>query len=444
MARRDASSSSRSSRSTTRSSAASGKGARTRSDGKVDIFCPQCGAQYRIAETALESKLECASCHRVFFPKAVAGKRAKAQDYTKVYVGLGVGALFVIGSLVLMSRGGNEPAQRPPVVADTAGAQLQIDRKARCDQALRWARAMGAADLATLKTYSDVADVAKSLGLEASLSGPALDQAIADALPKHEGARLFREMDCTSAVVDEEAVKKNGGAISLYLATKSGDTTYDAKAGAMITAQWRLDGTQFKVGAFALTQKPIVRGRRPGDESKTFVPSAEIARPKMVETDRGGAKVQVKESDPVAIAHLADTPEPLRQKIDGLVKDLIASADPESPGALFNRSVTALREIGKPAMPRLINALYELYPDVNGNNQKISQVTRCLLDLTGMAFAYDVKGTGDAAKDKAARESVIRQWFAFWWRYANGDYQESIDKTEDLLDASSSKTKDGK
>lgn len=444
MARRDASSSSRSSKSSSRASAASGKGARARSDGKVDIFCPQCGAQYRIAETALETKLECASCHRVFFPKAVAGKRAKAQDYSKVYVGLGVGALVIIGSLVLMSRGGSDPAPRPAVVVDTAGAQLQIDRKARGDQAMRWARAMGTADLATLKTYSDVAEMAKSLGLDAALAGAALDQAIAEALPKHESARLFREMDCTSAVIDEESVKKNGGPVAFYFGAKSGDTTYDAKAGAVVTAQWRLDGTQFKMGSFAVTTKPVVRGKRAGDESKTFVPSAEIAKPKVVETSRGGVMTKVKESDPVPIAHLADTPEPLRQKIDGLVKDLIASADPESPGALFNRSVTALREIGKPAMPRLMNALYELYPDVNGNNQKISQVTRCLLDLTGMAFAYDVRGTGDAAKDKAARESVIRQWFAFWWRYANGDYQESIDKSEDLLDASSSKTKDGK
>lgn len=417
---------------------------RTRSDGKVDIFCPQCGAQYRIAETALDSKLECVSCHRVFFPKATAGKRAKAPDHSKMYIGLGVGAVAVIGSLVLMSRGGDKPAPRPPAVTNTAEAQLQIDRKARGEQGMKWARAAGAGDLGMLKTYSDLDLVAKALGVDAAATGTTLEQAILEALPKNDATRLFREMEVSSAVVDEAAVKANAGSMALYLSTKAGDTVYDPKAGAVVTIQWRLDGTQFKAGAFELTSKPIVRGRRPGDEGKTFVPSAEIAKPKMAETDRGGTLVKVRESDPVAIAHLADTPEPLRQKIDGLVKDLIASADPEAPGALFNRATTGLREIGKPAMPRLVNALYELYPDVNGNNQKISQVTRCLLDLTGMAFAYDVRGTGDAAKDKAARESVIRQWFAWWWRYANDDYQDAIDKDENLLDASSDKPKDGK
>ena len=96
------------------------------------------------------------------------------------------------------------------------------------------------------------------------------------------------------------------------------------------------------------------------------------------------------------------------------------------------RSSNALQELGRPAMARVINALHDLYGDVNANNMKLSQVTRCLQQLTGMAFAYDVRGSGDAAKDKIARESVVKQWFAWWWRYANDNYQEAIDQTEDL------------
>jgi hypothetical protein len=188
----------------------------------------------------------------------------------------------------------------------------------------------------------------------------------------------------------------------------------------------------------------VIRGSRPGEDSKKFTPSAEIAKPRQAETTRGGVTTKVTESEPAAIAHLADTPEPTRQKIDKLVADVIASADPESPGALWGRATAQLKEIGKPAMPRLMNALFELYPDVQANNQKISQVTRSLLDLTGMAFAYDVRGTGDAAKDKPARESVIRQWFAWWWRYANDNYQTAIDQSEDLLDAPSKPKADPK
>ncbi len=444
MARRDRSSSSRSSSAAKRPSSSSTTRAagRPRSDGKVDIFCPQCAAQYRIAEDAIDIKVACTQCQRVFFPKAGATKRPKAKDYSKAYIGFGVGAVLIVGTLVLMSRGGDQPKPKAAAPTNTADAQLQIDRKARADQGMRWARAVATGDLLTLRTYSDLAAMATVLGIDATLVGDARDQAIVAALPKHDATRLFSEMECSSADVSESAVKAGAGAMTFYFSNKPGDTVYDPKAGAQVTVQWSLQASQMRVASFEVTAKPVVRGKRPGDSSNTFKPSEEVAKPKLVETNRGGALVKVKESDPAPIAHLADTPEPVREKIDALVKDLIASADPDSPGYLFGRSSSALKAIGKPAMPRLVNALYELYPDVQGNNQKISQVTRCLLDMTGMAFAYDVRGSGDAAKDKPARESVIRQWFAWWWRFANDTYQDAIDQSEDLLDASSSKPKD--
>ncbi len=416
-----------------------------RNDGKVDIFCPQCGAQYRIAEEALGSKIACGDCQTSFLAKATQGKRPKGPDYTKVYVGFGVGAVVIIGSLALMMRGGDKPVVAKPVAtANTKDAQLQIDQKARQDQAMRWARAVGGADLLTLRSYSDLGELAKVVGVDATLVGDARDQAVVAALPKHEATRLFSEMECTSAEISQDAVAAGSGPVVYYFDAKSGDTVYDRKAGAQVTAQWRMDGSQMRVGSLALTLKPVIRGSRPGEDSKKFTPSAEIAKPRQAETTRGGVTTKVTESEPAAIAHLADTPEPTRQKIDKLVADVIASADPESPGALWGRATAQLKEIGKPAMPRLMNALFELYPDVQANNQKISQVTRSLLDLTGMAFAYDVRGTGDAAKDKPARESVIRQWFAWWWRYANDNYQTAIDQSEDLLDAPSKPKADPK
>lgn len=429
MARRDASSSSRS---TSSNRPGTARGARPSRDGKLDIFCPQCGAHYRIAEEALEAKLQCADCKRAFFPKSVVGKKPKAQDHTKVYVGFGAAVVLIVGSLALMSRGGDKPVVRREVATDNKAAQLEIDRKARQDQAMRWARAVSSAELMTLRNYSDMAELAKSLAVDATLVGDARDQAIVAALAKNDATRLFSEMECTGADVPEDAVKAGSGSVTFFFTNKPGDKVYDGKAGAQVTSQWRLDGSQMRLGSFALTMKPVLRGRRDGDAAKTFKPSSEIAKPKAAETTRGGQVVKVTESDPVAIAHLADTPEPLRQKIDKLVQDVIASADPEAPGQQWGRATAELKKIGKPAMPRLINALFELYPDVQGNNQKISQVTRSLLDITGMAFAYDVRGSGDAAKDKPARESVIRQWFAWWWRYANDDYQDAIEKEEDL------------
>ncbi len=442
MARRDSSAASRSS-SSARSRGARSAGPRGRSDGKVDIYCPQCGAHFRLAETALDTKVECSECTRTFLAKSTAGKRAKAPDYTKVYVGFGVGALLIVGTLVLMSQSGGKPAPQPVAIVP-ATTQLDIDRQTRREQTLRWARAIAGNDLLTLRNYSDLPAIRQQLGVDAALTGDALDAALLAALKTNEATRLFYEMECASSDLSAESVQAGTGPATLYFNTRPGVDYYDAKAGAQITIQWRMEGSQMKVGGFQLTAKPVLRGRRPGDASRTFKPSAEIAKPKVVEVEINGRKKAVNESQPVAIAHLADTPPELQQTIDRLVADLIRSADPESPGALFARTTTKLKEIGKPAMPRLINALHDLYGDVNANNQKISQVTRALLDLTGMAFAYDVVGTGDAAKDKVARESSIRQWFAWWWRFANDTYQDAIDQSEDLLAPKATDTKPAK
>ena len=48
------------------------------------------------------------------------------------------------------------------------------------------------------------------------------------------------------------------------------------------------------------------------------------------------------------------------------------------------------------------------------------------------AVRNQIESTADPAKDKAARESCVRQWFAFWWRYSSGDLSEWIDMRENL------------
>ncbi|MFN9331454.1 MAG: hypothetical protein ACK6D1_02540 [Planctomycetota bacterium] len=93
-------------RSSRASRSSSSRAPRERADGRVDVACPQCGAQYRVTKEALDEKLECGDCHRVFFPKTTAGKRVAPPDYTKTYVGVGVAVLRA--PMVVMSGGGGE------------------------------------------------------------------------------------------------------------------------------------------------------------------------------------------------------------------------------------------------------------------------------------------------------------------------------------------------
>lgn len=441
MARR--SSASRSSRSADRGSS-SGKGPRVRSDGKVDVFCPQCGAQYRVAQENLDAKITCRDCTRVFFAKTTAGKRVRTKDYTSTYVGMGIGAVVIVGSLFALSKmGGYDKLDRPTVKVPERTA-ADIEREVRQDAAKKWGQRVAAGQLYGIREMTDLDAFGKALGVEPQGDRDTFEKAVLEAMKTNPDTRLLFELETSAAVVDEASATGPTGKATLWLTTKPGDTLYDRKTRGEMVIDFRMDGSTMKVHGYQVTMKPVQRGVRPGEESKFYKPSEHIAAPKENEIDSGGAKIKVRESEPVALPHEPGTTPELQQKIDSLVADLLRSGEPDAPGKLFGATSRALEEIGKPAVPRLLNAMHGLYSDVNANNQKISQVDRCLLAMTGMQFAYDVRGSGDAAKDKASRESVIRQWFAWWYRYANDTHTDAIDQEEDLLGPPKDKKTAGK
>ncbi len=450
MARRP--SSARSSRTSTSSSTRSSSrsaASRPSRDGKVDIYCPQCAAHYRIPETSLDSKVTCNECQRTFFAKTTAGKRPRAKDNSKVYLGFGIGALVIIVGLVMLSSGGNEkPRQTNTVKTDTT-TKLQREKELRRGQLLKWAEFAGRGEMYGLGQYSDLPKLATALGMTSKVGDSGFDDEFTASLKANEVTRLLHEMIPASVDVSDSAVEANGGEGIVFLRSKPGDTVYDSKAGGSIVIDWIYTSGSVRVSGFRIGTPPVVRGRRPGDvTATTFVPSADVAKPEVKVIDFAGEKIKVNESPPVPLGHMAETPAALQKEVDALVARLLTSADSDMP-AEANKARMAIarlqlpdREDRNPAIPRLLNALHDLYGDVMGNNQKILQVTRSLLDCTGMQFAYDFRGEGDPQVVKAKRESVIRQWFAWWYRYANDTHQAAIDPVEDL-DAPSSKESGG-
>lgn len=442
------SSSSRADRGARASATRSRSGAgRQRSDGKVDIYCPQCAAHYRIAADALDSKVTCTECTRTFFAKTTVGKRARKTDNTRVYLGFGLGALVIVVTMIAINAGGGSeasPRRFEPVKSGPSEAEIAQER--RRDQLMRWAGVVAREDIFGIRNQSDMPALAQALGMTTDPSAPGFDSEFLAALKQHDAGRLLFEMEISAADVSPEAVAAGGGLATLFLRTKPGDEVYDAKAGGRLDVQWRATGDELRVTGLSVTKgfAPIQRGIRPGDEGKYFKPSEDIARPKEAEMNIAGKSFKVNESEPVPLGHEPGTTPQQQAEIDEWVAKLIESADPMSPGPLFMRATMALEKIGKPAVPRLLNALHDLYPDVTANNDKIKQVTRCLLTVTGMQFAYDFRGEGDAATVKKNRESSIRQWFAWWWRYANDTHTAGIEEEEDLDAPAKPAGKDGK
>jgi len=133
--------------------------------------------------------------------------------------------------------------------------------------------------------------------------------------------------------------------------------------------------------------------------------------------------------------HWEDATPQQREMADQCVADIIASADDNSPGGLFMRATFKVQEMPdkQAVIPRVLNAMFERYEDPNAYNMELSQLNRAVANWTGYAVNYQVRSSGDAAKDKKERRSCIRQWFAFWRRY-HKDLSEFFDDSEELLD----------
>jgi hypothetical protein len=412
------------------SSSARGKGAgvRARTDGKVDVQCPQCAAAYRVPADKLDNKIECTECHRVFFPKTTAGKRVSAPDNSKIYVGFGVGAVVLIGILVLMNMGGGEaPKPKPVVVAKPTVSRGDNPRIAAL---IKWAQAIPANSQLVLQTHSDIPALAKEL----EVATPTVD-AVIQALQTHEKTKFLRELQTDSGELTSEAdLTAPNGTASLYVTPKPGDDTYLARNRGELTVSFRMEGEQVRVTGLAVKMAPIRDPKKPDPSKQTFVPVKEIAKPtEAVITDSAGTR-KVNESKPAAVPHWDKATPDMQKKADETVAKVIESANPEAAGNLFNRTVGSVQTLDekKATVPRALNAMFELYSDVMANNMKLSQLDRALRTWTGFAVNYDPADTGDATKDKAARESSVRQWFAYWYRHGNTDLKGHIEEEESL------------
>ena len=87
---------------------------------------------------------------------------------------------------------------------------------------------------------------------------------------------------------------------------------------------------------------------------------------------------------------------------DKCVADIVASADENSPGGLFMRATLKVRsmEEKQAAVPRVLNAMFERYEDPNASNMELSQLNRAIANWTGYAVNYQVRDSGDPAKDE--------------------------------------------
>jgi hypothetical protein len=390
------------------------------------VQCPQCAAAYRVAEDMLDSKIECGECHRVFFAKTTAGKKVKPPDNTKMYVGIGVGAVALIGLFAIMASSGEPPKTEPPPPPPKREVYGRSTHP-RTMELVAWANALNTDNRLVLDRHSDFPALGKQLGV----ANPTDTLEVVKALQTHEATKFLRELACEGGELASEAdMTAPEGKGVVFVTAKPGDDTYEKRYRGEVELTFRMDGNQTRVTGIG-TKLPPVR-KKPDPSKATFKPIAEIAAPKQVEiTDSAGTR-KVNESQPAAVPHWDKATPEQQQKADEIVAMIVESAEGEP--RLFNRATMSVRTLDekKAVVPRALNAMFELYSDANANNMKLSQLDRALRAWTGFAVNYDPSDSGDAAKDKASRESCVRQWFAYWYRHGNTELKDHIEEAESL------------
>ncbi len=399
------------------------------------VECPQCSAQYRIASDFTD-KITCTQCTRVFFPKATAGRARRQKSYTGLVLGSVAGLVVVIGIGIAIKGGfGGTPKPVTPVAAPP---RVELGwANERVQSVAKFARAIADKNDFDIEQYSILRDVQRHLAIEPEVDVVNADdptkqrikRAIFTALFEGEAGAIFRAFEFDGGrLMDASFASSNAGKVYLDGAPRDTKLFVEGKRAAVVfDFVWQ--APYARITRWDVVEQPAAkRATRPKD---TSTPLESIAAPVLKETMIGDKKVTVKESDVVPLDHLADTPEDKRKEIDALVAQYV---DMAAPARQAGQAREALKKIGRPAVPRLLNQFNFFRGETKDEIEAIGRIDRLLRDMTGVAFNYSsaMHSVGqNVGASQNERDSAKRQWFAWWREWHNRDYTYNIDKADD-------------
>ncbi len=415
-------------------------------DGPKVISCPQCGKQYRVPPAAMSRKLTCKNCTRTFIPKAATrshGRNAARRNNTSTYVALGAVAVGAIVIGIIIANLGPVELETAPQAAPTAKSVDIGWSNPRVQKVVAWANAVHDKDTFLLSRSTDTAAIQAFLAVE--LDRPILNQPLEQRaevekivlgeLINGEKSQILRDFSAQDAQLDEEAMATSpAGTVLLRMPPREGTVyaelaqrpglgyTRGMEAQVRVSFRWR-DPDVLVTGWETVRQPPKPR------ERKGHKPHEVIPQPVVSERKFGGQTIQVAESELVPLDHLPDTPPELRQEIDDLIAALI---DLDAPGAVSNRSINRLVEIGRPAIPRLLTKLTEVEPTGDGKLQLL-RVLQALRTMSGARFGFNPADRKEllVGGTKEERLSALKQWYAWWYKNHDRDFTSAIDKEDD-------------
>lgn len=231
------------------------------------MFCPQCGAHYRVPEQDLDLRIACGDCHRSFLARTAYGKRRKPNSNAKAFTLFGV-AVVVLGlSFFVLSNqlGKRAEADKP---APEKAAKVDLYRNLRVDTVRNWVAALASGDSLNARFGADMAALQKRYSILPQYSyehssGDALqqlDKAILELLKSGEPTRYLRELKFdTAQLADERSASADRGSVRVMLSTPLGDVRFKPGT-AEVRIDFRMDKSRLLVTGWEVVVPPVETG----------------------------------------------------------------------------------------------------------------------------------------------------------------------------------------
>jgi hypothetical protein len=235
----------------------------------LDVFCPQCGAHYRVAEADLDTRLKCNDCQTAFLTKTAVGKRPTTNKNARAIAGFAAAAVVIIASFVLIqsmgSRAAATEASKP-----TAKKAVDLYNDARVKTVQSWIDKVASGETWGIKDGLDMPAQQKRLGVMPQYSYEhasgkvlaQLDEAILEQIKTGEVARLLRDLKCdTAQLADASAATAATGAVRVMMSTRPGDVRYKPGTGEA-RIDFRMEGSRLLVTGWDFLVRPTETGQR--------------------------------------------------------------------------------------------------------------------------------------------------------------------------------------
>ncbi len=421
---------------------------------KIEIHCPECGASYMIPEETLEKRVQCRRCKRVFVPaNLLKKKKRKARGSgvrTSSVVTLLLGMAMVIAAAVIIANQFSEPEKKPEeeTVEEYKGPSPEETQvmEAPKEAVEKWVTAVTTREKADLDILTHFPSFYRILPENEKLK---------DSMGRIKGYESLDPMEKLDAKekifkyifkVYGDGLLKGKQLVPDSLVVASGDprvsSTVEVDAEFQVGKDIRKrylvafqelsvgtrDNPRWLVTGVKVKKRPRVHKRKKRRKPKKFQKGM---KPELVKTEVAKDGRVVETHPLVPLGHLEDTPQELRDEIDRLI-DVVAN--PEARPKEVTKAINRLIEIGRPAMPRILNLFYEIHnsdnPDSYDNRTILARIiNRCLWPMTRCQFGYDPSMDETDRKEGAKKRlKVLQEYYAWWYRHFDKAYWELLKK----------------